>query len=232
MAIPGVGNRPRPRAGLPRPRIPASWRQQPAAGGVAQAPEELADPFDFSTDPILQRIQALGNRRRAEAQAAAGAARRQAEADWTDVQARLGREQVERPKALTENLNKGNLFYSSEFGKQQSDLARSLVEEAGAAQSAHQRRLGDIEAGLRDEEEDIESDLIGAQESAADRLRERLGDLPLGGQRRPLGGAPRSRVAGMLQQRAAQGAPRMPGLSAGGLARRRPRARPRLGGLV
>lgn len=223
----------RPRRGrLPRPRLPGAWQPQPEPGqqqGVNPG-EPMQDPYDFSADPVLQRIMAMGERRRAEAQASALAARNTEEADWRDVQARLGREQVERPKALTENLNKGNLFYSSEFGTQQGNLARSLLEDAASAQRTHLGRLSDIESGQRGIEEGVEEDIASARESAAERMRERLGDLPLGGNGqgiRPARGAPAtSRIAGMLGQHFGQGAARpvaQPRPTARGLAGRRPR---------
>lgn len=179
MPIPGVGHRPRPRPQLPRPRIPAGWRPRLGAGpggggGGLGAPE--ADPYDYSADPLLQRMRAFGAQRLAEAQAAAIRARQVAESDYGNVQARLGRERVERPKALTESLNKGNLFYSSEFGKQQTDLSRVLAESAAEEQRRHQERLTGIEQGVLDVGREVEGENMSAEEAAAARLQERLGD--------------------------------------------------------
>lgn len=207
--------RPGRRRNLPRPYLPPGWQPQPEPGPPgAPAPEPFVDPYDFSADPVLQRIMAIGARRRAEAQAQALAARTGEEADWRDVQARLGRERIERPKALTEDLNRGNLFYSTEFGKQQGALARNLLEQAAGAERSHLERLSEIETAQRGVEEGVEDDIAAAREEAAARLRDRLGDLPIGstGQgMRPIRGAPqRSMIAGILGQRFGQGAPMAP----------------------
>lgn len=217
MAIPGIIRRPTRRA-LPRPRTPGGWGPQMAAQAGQQlgAPPEV-DPYDYTTDPVLQRIKAFGAQRLADAQAAAIRARQVAQSDYGDVQARLGREQIERPRALTESLNKSNLFYSTEYGKQQTGLARTLAENAADEQRRHQERLAGIDQGVLDVERGVQGESMSAEEAAAERLRERLGDLPVGRQeRRPMPGAGQVRPAL---------AARLGGL--GGAPRPRPRSRPR-----
>ena len=181
----GGGTRPRrpPLVNRVRPHLQAPLPQAPMPGAPPGAPAEqpAVDPYDYSADPILQQIRALGTQRVADAQAEAIRLRAQEAADWTDTQAQLGREQVERPRALTENLNRSNLFYSSEYGKQQSGLARQLAEDAAGAQRAHLGRLSGIESGLTETQRAAAEQGIGAEGEAAQRMRDRLGDLPLGG---------------------------------------------------
>lgn len=210
MPVPGI-TRPR-RPVLPRPRLPGSWRQMPGQPGQGPpalgAPPEV-DPYDYSGDPVLQRIKAFGAQRLADAQAAAIRARGVAESDYGDVRARLGREQIDRPRALTESLNKGNLFYSSEYGKQQTDLSRNLAENAAAEQRRHQERLAGIDEGVLDVERGIQGESMSAEEAAAERLRERLGDLPVGRQGpRPVPGAGQVRPALASRLRGAPARPR------------------------
>jgi hypothetical protein len=198
---------------------PGAYQQQqqqaPTAPGAPGTDFGLADPYDFSGDPMLQRIRALGQARLQDAEAAAINLRRQAELDYGDVQARLGRERVERPRALTNALNQQNLFYSGEFGRQQSNLARSLLENEAGEQRRYQERLGGIESGLLEARRGYEQSGLEAEEEAAERLRERLGDLSFQQQQ---GAAPAAR--GQL------GRALRPVRPVGGIYRQRPR-RPR-----
>jgi len=188
MARPAIPRRPahqpRKSALLQRARQPiqhGGYQQKPgtpAVGAPGQPPE--ANPYDYSADPILQRIQALGESRFADAQAEAIRLRREAELDYGEVQQRLGRERVEKPRALTENLNQSGLFYSSHFGQEQSNLARSLLENEGVEQRKYQGRLSGIESGLLAARRSADEAGMDAEEEAAARLRERLGDLSLG----------------------------------------------------
>ena len=162
-----------------RAQVRARPKPMPHAGPGAAAPAPVPDPFDYSADPILQRIRALGQQRGADAEASATRLRQEAELDFSDAQNRLGRDEVEQPKRLTENLNRSNLFYSSEFGKQQGNLATGLLENRAAAGRRHNERLGGIESGLLGARRGIADDDIEAEEGAAGRLRDMLGDLPM-----------------------------------------------------
>ncbi len=217
---PRLPSRPRHnRPPLPQPGLPQGWRPQapgaPGAPGAPAAPAAPAvDPYDYSADPILQQIKALGAQRMADAQAAAIRARATETSDYGDVQARLGREQVEKPRELTENLNKGNLFYSSEFGKQQTSLSRALAENAAGEQRRHQERLAGIDQGVLGVEREVQGEGISAEEAAAERLRERLGDtqygIPTGGHKPipGIGGGVKSALAKRLRGKPAPQRPK------------------------
>lgn len=157
---------------------PPAMQQPPAAEQVQQPP---VDPYDPSADPTLQRIKAFGANRLAQAQAAAISSRQQAEADYADTQAADTRSQHDEPIALSAGQSKANLGYSSTGAQQQSDLSRALVATANQHQRDQQDRLNAIQGTLQGVQEDVAGQDIQAQQDAADRLRERLGDLSVGG---------------------------------------------------
>lgn len=213
MAIPGVGSRrPRSRFRITRPQRGLQLGQPDPSDPGAGAPGQIEDPYNFESDPALQRIIALGQRRTAEAEARALARRKQLAIEFGDEsladdeatklaarnnpfsrRAQFEKAAREEPKALTENLNQGNLFYSSEFGKRQSDLAQNLLARQQAMQMEARGGVSDIDDELRGVREGVEETIFGAREDAADRMRERLGDLPMrrpGFQIRPGAGRP------------------------------------------
>jgi len=214
QADPGDGYQPRPvapgRAGVPAP-APA------AAPGAAPA-----NPYDFSVDPILQRIKAFGEQSVRDAEAEALRYRKQLAIDYGDAdlarslglddatiaaagsnalstRAKLGRERVARPKALDEQLNdRDNLFYSGARIKQQGDLSTALLDQENTARGAVQGRFSDIESALTSARSAAAERNIGGEEDAADRLRERLGDRPYG-PAAPGALGPASRAAGRIR---------------------------------
>jgi hypothetical protein len=169
-----AGKRLTPGRGQVRPRTPA-----PSAPAPVTPQQPVVDPYDFSADPMLQRIRASLQARLQDAEAAAIRLRSEAELDYGDIQQKLGRERIEKPRALSNALNEQNLFYSGAFGKQQTDLARSLLETEAGAHRTHTGRLGEIETGLLGARRSHEEGSAEAEEEAAERLRERLGDLPM-----------------------------------------------------
>jgi hypothetical protein len=151
----------------------------PAPPGQAGPSDPYVDPYDFSTDPILQKIKAASQQRMADAQARAIRLRGEEDADYADVQRHLAKERVDKPRQLTESLNDQNLFYSGAFGKQQTELATSLLDNEASAQRTHDTRLGGINDWLLGSQRDEESVVGEGEEGAAGRLAERLGDLPI-----------------------------------------------------
>lgn len=152
--------------------------------------------YDFSADPILQTIQGQSQQRQAEAEASALAARKQLAIDFGDPslapdeatrQAALAnpfsrralfeKQAAEQPKQLTQQLSQQNLGYSSAGAKQQSDLATQLLGEQAAMQGEARGRLSDIDQQRRGTLSGIQDALVQAQQDAAGRLRDRLGDL-------------------------------------------------------
>ena len=165
---------------------PAAMAMVPGgdAGGGGQPPVQppAVDPYDPSADPTLQRIRAFGAQQLAMAQAAAINARTQENADYGDVQAGDTRAQHDQPIALSAQQSRENLGYSSAGAVQQSDLSRALVATAAQHSREHQGRLQGIQDALTGVQQDVASNDIQAQQDAADRLREQLGNLPVGQQ--------------------------------------------------
>lgn len=181
-------------------------------GGAGGAPggQPAVDPYNFDADPVYQRVIAANQRRVQEAQANSLAARKQLAIDSGDeslapdeatrqaarnnpfsLAAQFAKHAREQPRALTEQDNANNLFYSSAAGQHQSELAQQLLAEQAGNQAQTRGRLSDIESALRGEQQGAESDLLDAQQAAADRRQQQLGDLPVG-QTQPAhgGGAP------------------------------------------
>ena len=190
-------------AGLRHAAIQATQQgaapQLPSAAGQGIQVQGAVDPYDFSADPILQRVQALGERRSAEAEAQALAARRELaissgdESLAPDEETRLAahnnpfstaalfaRKAAEEPKALVAGLSKQNLGYGSEGAKQQSNLATALLGEQASNQAATRGHLSDINAALLSAQQGVQNDITDAQGAAADRLQTRIGDTPVG----------------------------------------------------
>lgn len=177
---------------------------QPQMGTAQQQP---VDPYDFSSDPALLRIQALGQRTIAEAEADALRQRRQLALDYGDAQAarelglseadiaaaganpfsvraKQAKAAVERPKELSANLSKANLGYSSAGATQQTDLATGLLEDQSNAARDFQGASGGIAQHLLEARRGVEEGNWQAQQDAATRRQEQMGDrsyAPAGG---------------------------------------------------
>lgn len=187
-----------------RRRAAVQWQPAPPAGAPAPPGgdgfQNAVDPYDYSADPILQQIRALGVQRMADAQAAAIRERATAEADWADTQASDTRDQTRMPRALIDSLSSHNLGYSSAGNTQQTDLARSLTEGAAAHQRAYQEQLSGIQGHLTDTERDVAAGNVSAEQDAAQRLQDRIGDTPVGYQ----GPGDAQQVAGPLAREVAR----------------------------
>ena len=214
----------------------AQQQQQPPAGGMA-APG--ADPYSYESDPVLQRTRALGERTIAEAEADALRQRRQLALDYGDEQAarELGLSEADiaaakanpfsarakqakaahdQPVALDENLNKGNLFYSSARGTQQQNLSMALLEDQAGAARSFNEGAGGIAQGLLGTRRGVEEGNWAAEQDAAGRRQQQIGDLPYGGNARrrthPLGG----NIGNAIARRVRQRRPRVPVPPGGG----------------
>jgi hypothetical protein len=185
-------------------RVAAAPRPGPLAQAAAPAPvQPPPNPYDFSSDPLYQRIMALGEQRTEQANAAALSARTQDVIDYGDpdlarslglgdaaataaarnpfsVLAGLARNEKAAPAALDESLNKQNLFYSGARGKQQSDLAMSLGQNRYNAWQANTGRLTGITNTLTGSLNAIADQESQAAQDAATRRQQQLGDLPVG----------------------------------------------------
>jgi hypothetical protein len=194
---------------LQRPSPPAAqYSPGGGAGGTPDVPPEH-DPFDLSADPILQRIRALSQRGRADAQAEAQRLISQLAIEYGDEEAggaaaaanpfsikkKLAEARVKEPRQLIESLNKENLFYSSTKDIKENDLLKDLLGRETSASNAYRGARGDISENLRRallgyDESDAEA-LGGAEE----RLRDRYGDLPI---RRNRGANPPTNLGGLV----------------------------------
>lgn len=211
------------------PRRPRARHGQPPPA-PAGAPAGVVDPYDTSGDPTLQRILALGQQRKDDAEAEALRLRKQLAIDYGDSElarslgldeetiaaaaqnpfsriAKMRLNEVNKPRALDEGL--GNLFYSSTGNQRRSDLSSALLEDRANAERDVRGGLSGIENSLLATERDIQSGDISANEDAAQRLRDRLGDLPLGGGA-ATGGAPATGTVASALTRGAMPRPRAP----------------------
>lgn len=179
-----------------QPMIPQQVRQTAAAGQ-----QTAAEPYDYDADPILQKIRAMTGMQRQQAEAEALGQRKQVAIDFGDdtyarnvlgdentaraaaanphsVRARRKSEYGDLTRALEDDLNKRNLFYS---GHRADELTRGANEyqgrlyDAGREQQGilDQIRQGLLAALLGADRQDME-----AEEDAAGRAIER-GDMPI-----------------------------------------------------
>jgi hypothetical protein len=180
----------------------------PGGGGGAGAPASPdVNPYDYSADAGYQRVRAIGQRDVGDAEAQALAARKQLAIDQGDpslapdaqtaaaasanpfsIMAGLAKHRAEDPRALTEADNSQNLFYSGAAAKHQSDLVRSLLESETNARAQGRSAASQIDSGLLQARQGAADQTAQAQEEAAGRLRDRLGDLPVGPQHAPSAG--------------------------------------------
>lgn len=203
----------------------------PAGGGAgtsAPAFEPRANPYDFSGDAIYQQAHAGGVQRLADAEAQSLAARKQLAIDMGDPSlapdaesaaaasanpfsraAGLRLRQANEPRALDQSLAKDNLIYSSTAGTRQADLQRSFLADQSQNQSEARSRLGDILSALAGARQDVAEQDVSAQQEAAGRRRDQLGDSPVGQtyalpgllrRSRPLGGPAGGAVGGAVGQ--------------------------------
>jgi len=180
------------------------------------------NPFDFSTDPILQRIAALQTMRRQDAQAEATRLRSELDIEFGfgaagdtnpfSVRAKLAEQEQKAPGKLDESLNPSNLFYSSTRDTRQADLSKSLLEARASAEGAYRKRGSDIEGGLRSALLNADEEDARAREDAAERLRERLGDLPVTAAARAQPGGIRAALRTIRPQPPRRPPQRRPGL--------------------
>lgn len=201
---------------LVRQRGRAATHQPP--GAVLAPPEQAVNPYDYSADAGYQRVRAIGERDVGNAQADALAQQKQLAIDQGDpslapdeqtaaaaranpfsVMAQLAKHRAEDPRALTEADNSQNLFYSGAAAKHQSDLVRSLLQQETDANSSARARMSDIQGGLLQARQSAADQTSQAQEEAAGRLRDRLGDLPVGPQGNAAPGAP-ARAQSLIHQ--------------------------------
>lgn len=176
------------------PQPPQQQQPQPT-------PQPGADPYNTSTDPALMRIQAAMQQAQANADAQAIQARNQLAIDYGDPSlaadeggrsaaranpfsraATLAKERVDAPRAIDNSDSQSNLFYSSAHGQHQSELARALLGEEASNRTSAQQGLSTIEQGRLGSMSDWQDRLAQAQQDAADRAQQRIGDLPVGGQ--------------------------------------------------
>lgn len=183
-----------------------------AGGGGGGAAGQTVNPYDYSGDATYQRIHGLNERNTASAEATALERRKQlaieqgdpslapdaetaaaASANPFSVMAHLAKRRAEEPRALTEADNSQNLFYSGAAAKHQSDLVRSLLESETNARSDARSRVSAIDADLASARQSAADEDVQAQEEAAARRRDQLGDTPVGYQGihegTPMGGA-------------------------------------------
>src|SRR4051812_28576717 len=147
-------------------------------------------PLDFSGDPILAQIRAYNTQNIANAEAAALARRKQAEIGYGydpnfqyedqstqeaarqnpfSTLAQLLFNHGQRSDALTENLNKANLFYSGERIKQTGLEGRQYTLENANANSALQNLMGQIAQGVLDAKLQAQQSELGGEQAAYDR---------------------------------------------------------------
>lgn len=174
-----------PRAApAPQPRAPAP-PPQPAA-------QASADPytFDYDQDPVLQRIQSLGVRGRAGAQAEATEAKKQLAIDYgdADLARQLGDENTataaaNNPLGVRQQLKHkydenvtdfeqdlpSSLFYSGYRGKELGNLATGYQEGLAGAGRQQQGLLSGIDRGLVEALMGYDRDDADAEGEAAQR---------------------------------------------------------------
>lgn len=125
----------------------------------------------YESDPILARIKAIGAQNVANAEAEAAALRKQAilESGLGNVGAEIGvdpltvqaanenpfgkrqaleRTALERGRALDEQLNQGNLFYSGHRVNELGDLSRNTAEAQNSLSTELRKILGQIDSGV------------------------------------------------------------------------------------
>lgn len=147
-----------------------------ALGAAAQTKPKAAvsteiEAQGYESDPILARIKAIGAQNVANAETEAAALRKQAilESGLGNVGAEIGvdastvqaanenpfgkrqaieRTSVERGRALDEQLNQGNLFYSGHRINELGDLSRSTAEAQNSLSTELRKILGQIDSGV------------------------------------------------------------------------------------
>lgn len=148
----------------------------PAAPAPAKAPSSATPPvpqaqstplYDYTTDPVLQQVQAQSAQASADADAAALEQKKQLAIQYSDPALatslgdtataeaasqnpygyynQLATQQPKDALALDETLNKGNLFYSGARINQQSDLANAYGQQRATAAGNEQTALGQID---------------------------------------------------------------------------------------
>lgn len=156
------GPLPQTDADLKNPTQPGAG--QPGAGGNAGAGGG-AGYWSLDSDPVLAQIKALNARQLAAARASAGAARKQEQIGYgydqnlsyeDDATKEAARQNAfstlaqllfnhgERAHGLDEALNKSNLFYSGERGRQIGLEGRQYTLEQSTAGQQHQQRMDAI----------------------------------------------------------------------------------------
>lgn len=143
---------------------------QPAPPPAAAPPPApgAADPYDFSSDPILQRIQAYDTQARANAQASADAARNQLAIAFGDASgitgdSATGKAAAANPFSVLANLKRGydqtvhqhdealnndNLFYSGARVNQLQQDATGYQQQQYSARQQALAALGGIQNSL------------------------------------------------------------------------------------
>lgn len=152
-------------AATPTKTVATTPAAQPAA--PAPATSSGAPLYDYTTDPILQQVQAASAQSVADAQAAALSQQKQLAIQYGDaalanslgdsataaaaaanpysVYGQLAYQQPLDEQALDENLNKSNLYYSGARVNQQGALANQYGQTRAADAGQEQSALGQIQ---------------------------------------------------------------------------------------
>lgn len=167
---------------------------QGQGGQSAQPPQTDPSMFDYSADPILQRIRALAQQHIAAAEAAATAARSQqlirygfapelaglydsgtrgaAAANPNSTLAVLQRSHEARSRNITNADNARNLFYSSTYGQHLGQEGQQYLGEQQSAADRLQQALGGISEGLAGARSTEQDRIAQAEEDAYQRALE------------------------------------------------------------
>ena len=173
-----------------------------APGAAPGAPPAGNPSFDYSSDPILQKIKAISGQSRDNARAEAGNLRRQTAIDFGDegiarqvgdestvaaaagnpfsYLARLNRDGQEATRQTEQNYG-GNLFFSGARGNALGQLGQNLIERQADVTGQGRARLGEIEANLLAAEQFASAQEMQAEEDAAQRAIEQalaIGAVP------------------------------------------------------
>lgn len=164
-------NPPRPApAPPPHPAAAPAATQRPATTQPAQQPiQQPQFTYDYSSDPVLQQIQALGTQGRADVESGTLAAKKRVAVDYgdSDLARTLGEDATAQAAAgnpnsvfgqlrkgydtgvhnLDEQLNNENLFYGGNRIVRQGQAANDYQSALAGATSQEQGLLGDIDQG-------------------------------------------------------------------------------------
>lgn len=180
------------------PNPPPTTRVPAAAPAPTAAPAAL---YDYTTDPVLQQVEAQSQAEEASALAASQAAQNQLAIQYSDpamaldatnaaaatgnpygVFAQLNSQEPLDQQALDETLNKSNLFYSGARINQQGQLVQQYGQKRSDAAGAEQASYAQIKATLLAAQQQAEQEQLTAQNNAYNTYLQALlsGQLPTG----------------------------------------------------